>query len=83
MPQTTVGRYQSIAVTADKIDVSAYNSTFGDLAFTEMSMPSNQSTWLPVDGLPTGDPDAMDPSAYRSRVMPMPPMMWVDFLLQS
>ncbi len=61
-----VGRYQSIAVTADKIYVSAYNSTFGDLAFTEMSMPSNQSTWLPVDGLPTGDPDTMDPSAYRS-----------------
>ncbi len=65
-PNDEVGRYQSVAVTGNKLYISAYNSTFGDLAFTEMATPSNQSSWQPVDGLPTGDPDTMDPSAYRS-----------------
>lgn len=65
-PNDEMGRYQSVAVSSDKLMISAYNATFGDLAFTEMTMPSNQSTWLPVDGLPTGDPDSTDPAAYRS-----------------
>lgn len=65
-PNDELGRYQSVAVSSGKLMISAYNSTFGDLAFTEMMTPSNQATWYPVDGLPTGDPDSTDPGAYRS-----------------
>jgi hypothetical protein len=64
-PVDEIGRYQSIAVEAGQLYISAYNSTFGDLAFTEMKSPSNQSTWLPVDGLPSGEPETTDPAAYR------------------
>ena len=64
-PIDEIGRYQSVVVSSGKLSISAYNSTFGDLAFTEMMTPSSQASWLPIDGLPTGDPESTDPTAYR------------------
>lgn len=63
-----IGRYQGAAFKDGKLYISAYNATWGDLAFTEVAFadaPSAKLTWLPVDGVPSGDPDSTSPDAYR------------------
>lgn len=61
-----IGRYQSVVVRSGKVFVGAYNATFGDLAYSEMSKLDEPPTWFPVDGLPDGEPDSQSPTSYRS-----------------
>jgi MYXO-CTERM domain-containing protein len=60
-----IGRYQSAAVRGGTILISAYNSTFGDLAFAEIKDLKEPITWQVVDGLPEGMPDAATAGAPR------------------
>lgn len=61
-----IGRYQSAVVNGGKLYIAAYDSTFGDLAFTTISDPQQKPVWYPVDGLPGGDPQNTDGKATRS-----------------
>lgn len=63
-----VGRYQSAVARDGKIYIAAYNSNYGDLAFTEVDFEGAQTAkldWYPVDGLPTGEPTSKGKDAYR------------------
>ncbi len=60
-----IGRYQSAVVNNGKIYISAYDSTFGDLAFTTVADPQQTLVWYPVDGLPSGDPQNTDGNSTR------------------
>jgi hypothetical protein len=64
-PDDEVGRYQSAAARGGKIFISAYNSTFGDLAFAEVKDPAEKLLWQVVDGLPEGPPSDTTPNAPR------------------
>ena len=60
-----IGRYQSAVVSGGKLYIAAYDSTFGDLAFTTITDPQQKPVWYPVDGLPSGDPQNTDGKATR------------------
>lgn len=60
-----IGRYQSAVVSGGKLYIAAYDSTFGDLAFTTITDPQQKPVWYPVDGLPSGDPENTDGKATR------------------
>lgn len=60
-----IGRYQSAVVNGGKLYIAAYDSTFGDLAFTTVTDPQQKPVWYPVDGLPSGDPQNTQGSATR------------------
>jgi len=67
-PADEVGRYQSAVLRDGKIYVSAYDSTTGDLAFTTVGFDEAATAklvWLPVDGLPSGEPSNKSKDAYR------------------
>ena len=64
-PNDEIGRYQSAVVRDGKLYISAYDATFGDLAFAEITDPTQPITWLPVDGLPSGDPQVTEGAGYR------------------
>jgi hypothetical protein len=62
-----IGKYESAVVnkSTGKLSIAAYDSTFGDLAFTEVNDPQQPLLWYPVDGLPAGDPQSTDGTATR------------------
>lgn len=64
-PFDEIGRYQSAVVRNGTLYISAYNATFGDLAFTEVKSATDKLVWYPVDGLPPGDPQSTDGRSYR------------------
>lgn len=64
-PFDEIGRYQSAVVRNGTLYISAYDSTFGDLAFAEVKSPTDKLVWMPVDGLPSGDPQSTDGKSYR------------------
>lgn len=64
-PYDEIGRYQSAVVRNGTLYISAYDSTFGDLAFAEVKSATDKLVWMPVDGLPSGDPQSTDGKSYR------------------
>ncbi len=63
-----VGRYASAVARDGKIYIAAYNSNYGDLAYTEVGFEEAQTAkldWYPVDGLPSGEPTSKGKDAYR------------------
>lgn len=63
-----IGRYQSAVVHNNQIYIAAYNSNYGDLAFTQVPFAEAQTatlTWFPVDGLPQGSPTLTSKDAFR------------------
>ncbi len=67
-PSDEIGRYQSAVSANNNVYISAYDTTMGDLAFTTVGFsaaPTAMLTWLPVDGLPTGNPMDTSSTAYR------------------
>lgn len=64
-PYDEIGRYQSAVVRNGTLYISAYDATFGDLAFAEVKSATDKLVWLPVDGLPSGSPQSTDGRSYR------------------
>lgn len=64
-PDDEVGRYQSAAARGGMIYISAYNSTWGDLAFAEVKDPQEKLRWQVVDGIPEGPATDTTPNAPR------------------
>ncbi len=67
-PADEIGRYQSAVRVGNDIYISAYDSTTGDLAFASVDFDkatTSTLTWLPLDGLPSGDPTDTSSGAYR------------------
>ena len=63
-----VGRYASAVARDGKIYIAAYNSNYGDLAYTEVGFDEAQTAkleWYPVDGLPSGEPTNKSKDAFR------------------
>ncbi|HNN93863.1 MAG TPA: hypothetical protein PKI03_16385, partial [Pseudomonadota bacterium] len=63
-----IGRYQSAVARDGKIYIAAYDSNYGDLAYTEVGFEEAQTAklaWYPVDGLPSGEPTSKGKDAYR------------------
>lgn len=60
-----IGRYQSALVRDGAIYISAYNTTFGDLAFAKVTDPNAEISWQVVDGVPDGTPDVTTKDAPR------------------
>lgn len=60
-----IGRYQSAVGRGGKIFISAYNTTWGDLAFASISSVDEKIGWRVVDGLPEGGPTDDTPNAPR------------------
>ncbi len=60
-----IGRYQSAMVSGDTLYISAYNSSWGDLAYAEVKDTQAGITWQVVDGLPDGPPSDTSAGAVR------------------
>ena len=59
-----------------KIYIAAYDSNYGDLAYTEVGFEDAQTAkldWYPVDGLPSGEPmsKGRTPTAAATTILPM------------
>ncbi len=61
------GRYNSVAGDGERLVVSAYEETLGDLVLIDVG-PEGERTETVVDGIPEGVPPAYAPDTYRGGV---------------